>query len=200
MMSDVELFTTTPVPRPDELCARYAGKASPWYGFVLYGVLYFFLAFIVGALGMLPGVMLGVAAGAQGALWVLILAYIGGIAAFAASWVPFARWVKRRRASTSPLIRGGEVIEGRVFDRMSGPALEVIVRLLLDFAKSRMGYRIYRIELSHAGKRVFAYVPRPTFGAPKAGTPVNVLFYPASPFAFVFDKNGKASAAGVGKR
>lgn len=195
---DLFQFESTPVPRPADLCARYAGKVAPLWGFAVYGVLWFFVAFTMFALGMIPGYALGAAVGSQGAGWVHVLGFAGGVVMFVLAWVLYVRWAKRKRSSTLPLIRDGVVVEGRVFNKYAGPKLEVARRVVTDLIVRRLGVRIYRVEVTHGGMRYMLHVPEPTLSAtPAPGTVMRALFHTASPHALVFDAKGKATVVRV---
>lgn len=199
-LDDLSVLRDLPVPRPPEICARFAGRVSPWWGFVVYGVLWLFLSMTMFTVGMLPLLLLAAAIGAKGAAWAATGAMITGGALFVMTWVWFARWVKRRRASAGPLVRDGEIIEGRVFDRWSGSLLDKAVRFAVDYARSRVAGRTFQIEVAHGDATYMVRVPTPIFGAPAAGTRMPVLFTPASSLALVFDKHGKSSVVRAARR
>lgn len=199
-LDDLSLLRDLPVPRPPEICARFAGRVSPWWGFVLYGVLWLFLATTMFTLGMLPVLLLVSAAGAKGAPWAVALSMLLGGAAFVYTWVLFARWVKRRRASAAPLVRDGEIVTGRVFDRWSGTLLEKLVRLGVDYASARVIGRTFRVDVAHEGAMYSMRVATRVFGAPAAGTLMPVLLHRESSLALVFDKKGKSSVVRVTRR
>jgi hypothetical protein len=189
-------FVAAEAPRPDSMCAHYVRRIEPWYGFVVYGVLYYFAAFVCFAIGCIPGFALGAAVGQKGALWVLILGLAGGGAAFVLAWWGFARWVKRKRARALPLVRDGALIEGRVFDRFSGGAGKVAVRVVTDYAVGQIGVKFYRVQLTGEHAMRMLHVPVHA-GQASPGTAVTVLFHAECSHALVFDGAGKARVARV---
>lgn len=197
-MADLVDFETSSTPRPDAVCKHYVRRIEPIWGFVVYGVLWYFVAFVFFALGCAPGFILGAIVGAKGATWVTVVGLTGGVIAFVLAWIPYVRWARRKRARSMPLIRDGELVEGRVFDRMSGPGIQIAKRVATDFALSQIGAKYFRVALEHAGQQRMLTVPNPTFGGTSsAGTELPVLFHPDCSYALVFDPRGKAYIARV---
>jgi hypothetical protein len=188
------------VATPDDLCARYAGVIAPWWGFAAYGFLYFFVAMFFFLAGVLLAIGVKELIGApDGGTVAWLLAWSFGLAAFALSWWPFARWVKRRRAVAYPLIRDGELVKGVVLGKLAGRPMEVASRLAADFALSSVGgIKFYRVEVEHAGVRYVLKLPITKWQVPAANTQVSVLFLPKAKYAIVFDHAGKAQVATVG--
>jgi hypothetical protein len=195
-MAELVEFTESTLPRPEPFVRHYVRRIEPWYGFVIYGVLWWFVAFTAFAIGVLPGFLLAGALGiAKTSLLAKVVGIGGGVLAFGAAWIPFVRWCKRRRARVAPLVRDGTLYDGRVFDRMSGSGGQVAKRVAADFAMSQIGAKYYRVAFERAGMQHMLQVPAPS-GTPSPGTPLPVLFHPSSPYAFVFD-GGKAHVAKV---
>ena len=197
-MADLADFKVVETPRPPEVCKRYVRRVEPLWGFVVYGVLWYFVAFVAFAIGIIPGFAFGNAVGAKGALWVQILGFVGGGIAFVLAWIPYVRWAKRKRARTLPLIRDGVLLEGSVFNNMSGPGLAAAGRVVTDFAVGQLGVKFYRVTVEHNGMPHMLHVPNPGFGErPAPGTTLPVLFHPGVAHALVFDQRGKANVARV---
>jgi hypothetical protein len=197
-MADLVDFEVSDPPRAPDVCKHYVRRIEPLWGFVVYGVLWYFVAFVAFAIGCAPGFLLGNAVGAKGALWVTVLGLTGGGIAFLLAWIPFVRWAKRRRARTLPLIRDGVLLEGSVFNNMSGPGLAAAGRIVTDFAVGQLGVKFYRVTVEHEGMPHMLHVPNPTFGGrPAPGTTLPVLFHPDVAHALVFDQRGKANVARV---
>jgi hypothetical protein len=110
-MTELDELRAIPVPRPAALCRRFARRIDSIWGFIAYGILWFCCACGVATLGLLAGAMivghvpepLGVA--------VVVLCWVGS---FVGSWVPFVRWVRRRRSTAERLFREGTVLDARV--------------------------------------------------------------------------------------
>jgi hypothetical protein len=103
-------------PRDATLILRLGRRFAPTWGFVAYGGLYSCLALVVGM-----AALIGVAVAAGGEhlprpapIWFQMLIWGVGITAFAVSWLPFARWVKRRRGDAYRLFRHGRFVDATV--------------------------------------------------------------------------------------
>ena len=197
---DLWYFETTPAPRPDDLCERYAARVAPWWGFAVYALAYLFVGLFAFTAGIFLAIgvkeLLGVR---DGSTLATVLAYTFGFAAFALSWWPFARWVKRRRGAAMPLIRDGKLIDGVVLDKFSGRALDVVGRVATDYAMSQVGgIKFFRVAIDSAGEEHVLKIPITTWRVPPPGTMLKVLFNPAATYALVFHETGKAQVAKVG--
>jgi hypothetical protein len=184
---DLWYLESTAVPRPDDVCERFAAKIEPWWGFAVYGALYMFPAFVLAGMATLPVFLLGHAVGAKGATWVNAIALVVALAAFSLAWWPFARWIQRRRRAALPLVRDGELVTGVVADKYAGPVGQVAKRVAADLAVGRTGMKFYRVQLSHAGEQYLLQVPIAAYSVPAVGTPVTVLYRPSAPYALVID-------------
>jgi len=198
-MADLVDFTESSLPRPEAVVRHYVRRIEPWYGFAVYGVLWWFVAFVAFAIGVMPGFLLAGAIGvAKTSVLAKVLGIGGGLLAFGASWIPFVRWCKRRRSRVEPLVREGTLYDGRVFDRMSGTGGAVAKRLAADFAMSQIGAKYFRVSFERNDQHHILQVPNHAFAHPPAkGDALPVLFHPASPYAFVFDGRKKAVVAKV---
>lgn len=194
---DLFQFESTTTPRPADVCDRFAARVTPAWGFAVYGVLYFFVAFTMFALCLLPGYLLGAAVGAKGALWVDVLGWTLGLAGFALAWWGFARWVKRKRRAALPLVRDGVLVDGSVVDKWAGPVTQIAKRVAFDAAVGRAGVKFYRVQFEHAGMSRMIHVPVTGSVRPAPGTTLRVLFHADSKHALVFDLDGRAQVAGV---
>src|SRR5690349_14918701 len=97
-MADLVEFTESTLPRPEPFVRHYVRRIEPWYGFALYGVLWFFVAFVAFAIGTLPSFALVGALGlAKTSLLAKGLGFGLGALAFVAAWIPFVRWCVRKR-------------------------------------------------------------------------------------------------------
>jgi hypothetical protein len=111
----------------------------------------------------------------------IIVSFVGG--AFVASWLPFAAWVRRRRAEIVQLVRSGELRDGRVievrrFHVRSAPITVATIELAIDGAPLRFAA---------------------SFGAHLdeicEGSTQPVLYHPTSRFALAFPVKGRAIVA-----
>ncbi len=196
---DLATFKDTEAPRAAELCRKYSRRVDPWWGFVAYGILWFFGTFVAFGIGVIGGVSLGRAAGgAKGSLPVTALGIALGVTAFVIAWIPFVRWAKRRRAKSLPLIRDGVIVEGRVFDPKAQSHVDRAKRLVGDYVVGQIGVKFYRVTIEHAGMARMVHIPAQSFGPPPApGGSLPVLFHPACAHVLVFDQRGKACVAHV---
>lgn len=110
-MTDLELLQRTPVPRPADLCRRYARKIDSIFGFIVYGLLWVFVSNVAALLGLLLGAaIVGDQPGVVGQTVVTGL----GIGGFVGAWVLFALWVRRRIGPARRLIRDGSFADAQV--------------------------------------------------------------------------------------
>jgi hypothetical protein len=116
-MTDLEAIRDAPIPRPEPLCRRYAGRMSPLLGFIGYGVLYFAAVVNTAVLGVLFGLgslFPAPPAGQQQPGWVVGILTAGMVIAFLGAWWPYVRWARNRRRAHRAVVREGALVEGRV--------------------------------------------------------------------------------------
>ena len=103
-------------PRDAALVLRLGRRLVPAWGFIAYGALYSFLAIGVGVAAMVGAAVVfgGANVGRPGPLWFQVLSRAVALGAFALSWWPFARWVKRRRSDAYRLFTHGRFFDARV--------------------------------------------------------------------------------------
>jgi hypothetical protein len=104
-------------PRPDELCARFARRMDPWWGFVIAGGLFMLVGLIVPTLVLIAlGPRLGMVDGSHAAQ----VFSLGGEAIGAlVAWKLFARWRNARLGAKRELIRAGKLVDMTVDAQLS---------------------------------------------------------------------------------
>lgn len=108
-MNDLELLRATPTPRPPEVCRRF--RLHPIWGFVLYGLLWFFVSCVFASAGLFGAMaLIGTEPSTAGKV-IALGAWVGG---FVLAWVLFAMWVRRRRAPEAELFRDGSFADARI--------------------------------------------------------------------------------------
>jgi hypothetical protein len=96
------------IPRPDELCARYARRMDPW-GFVIAAGLFLLGGLIVPILGLvLLGPRLDIV---EGSLAAQVISLGGMVLGGLLAWKVFVRWRTGRLAVKRELIRSGKLVE-----------------------------------------------------------------------------------------
>ncbi|HWB78341.1 MAG TPA: hypothetical protein VG755_25420 [Nannocystaceae bacterium] len=110
-MTDLELLQCTPVPRPSDLCRRYARKIDSIFGFIAYGLLWFFVSCLFATAGLFLGIaIVGDGPSVVGMVFVAAMWITG----FVGAWVLFALWVRRRIGPARRLFRDGTFAEATV--------------------------------------------------------------------------------------
>ena len=194
---DLWYIETASVPRHDEVCDRFVRRIAPWWGFAVYGVVYAVVSMLAFIAFLCVGLAVGAALGAvDKSIAINVSGFAFGLPAFALVWWHFVRWVKRRRGAARPLIRDGELVQGVVIDPFAGSAVEVARRIATDFAMSRAGVKFYRVSVQHGVDHHVLRIPL-TSAAPEPNSSITVLFNPATKYALVFDRAGKAQVATV---
>lgn len=196
-MAELVEFTESTLPRPEPFVRHYVRRIEPWYGFAIYGVLWFFVAMIAFAIGVLPGFALAGAVGIEKtSLLARVLGIGGGVLAFAAAWIPFVRWCVRKRGRAEPLVREGKLYDGRVSSPTTdGSAGAVAKQVLTGIVMSQISAEAFYVRFERSGEPRMLQVPAIARN-PALGTALPVLFHPTSPYAFVFIA-GKAHVAKV---
>lgn len=181
-MSDYETLSGEPVPRSEPLCRRYARRLeSPW-GFVAYGVLWFFVACGLATLALFAGIALAGDHAGRVAMGLVIAGWVGG---FVFAWVLFALWVRSRMRPARRLMREGTFVAG---------AVTRVDRLSMRGAP----FSVVKIAFVHDGRDVIASVSvggHPTGVAPGAIVPV--LYLPGYRYCAAFAVDGQLVAGSV---
>jgi len=110
-MTDLEQLRNAPVPRPAAMCRRHARRIDSNFGFIAYGLLWFFVANGLATAALFLGIwIVGPKPGPVGFTFVMTL-WAG---AFIGAWVMFGLWVRRRRGPATRLFRDGTVVDATV--------------------------------------------------------------------------------------
>jgi hypothetical protein len=110
-MTDLESIRAAAVPRDRALCGRMAARIDPAWGFVAYGLLYFFVATAVSMAAFLWLLWTASSMGLPRAPWVATASLVVYTLLYVACWLPFAVWVSRRRGAARRLFRQGTLFE-----------------------------------------------------------------------------------------
>jgi len=170
-MTDLEVITQTPAPRPARLVKRFAHRIDPLWGFVLYGILYFVV--VANTVGVLPlAVLVNVYPHGEAAGWLPYAWLAWYLVVQVPVWWWFVAWKARRCAGAIALVRDGELVTASV----SRP---------VGMGSSRMETIAFRgYELS----------PPIDFGDAQQ---CKVLFLAGARYVFVFAPDGSAMACGI---
>ena len=178
---------------------KFSRRVEPTYGFVIYGVVWFFLSSFAGVAGGLVGGLICKGLGltnestANGAI-VFVLA----IAAWALAWIPFVRWARRKRSNARSLVREGVLCEAKVATTTGDRATEIAARLAMRLAGSTPGVTWERVVFEHRGIHYAGVAPFDDH--PAQGTGCHVLFHPLAKFALAFSPSGHAFATKTHRR
>lgn len=189
-MTDLERFQGA---RDDALVKTFSRRVEPTYGFVIYGVVWFFLSSFAGVAGGLLGGLICKGLGLTNestANGVIVFAL--AIVAWAAAWIPFVRWARRKRSNARSLVREGVLCDAKVATSTTDRAAQIAVRLAMAAAGSAPGVTWERVVFDYKGKPHAAVAP---FNSrPAQGAPCHVLFHPLAKYALAFSPEGRAFA------
>jgi hypothetical protein len=195
-MSDLAELQAASVPRPDALAQRYARRIEPMLGFVVYGVLWLFIAVAVGTVLMLGAIALGLAVGVtKGSSTMEGIGFTTLIIGFAFAYWAYVAWARRKRGRARRLVRDGTFVDGTVVDRIGDRAVQAAAKLAFAASGQRLDMSWYRVEIEHEGKRRGLLVPFQH--EPQPGDTRTVLFHPESRYALAFDDQGTSYVVGV---
>ncbi len=110
-MSELEILRGEANPRSAATCARLGGRVDSIGGFIAYGVLWLFIACGVATAVLFAAI---VVTGPQPSGAAGIAALIAWVLGFVLAWLPFVRWVARRRGAGRALIRDGVLIAATI--------------------------------------------------------------------------------------
>jgi hypothetical protein len=183
-VTDLEAVKSSAPPRPEAICRRLARRGAPLFGFLAYGVLYFFVVVNTAMLGALFLALIlleraGASAGSIGSsvLFSIVVAAAGLLSAW-----PFVRWARRRRRQWQDLVRDGTLLDGHVTAARRA-----------TFRGSPLTTGIVAVELAGSTRKLLI-----SFGGHSdefvVGATRPVLAHPAFRFAFGFPLADRAIA------
>lgn len=183
-MTELECVRDSGPPREEGIVRWLAGGFEPLWGFFVYGILWFFVALVIA--GVVPEQLfrwLGLSTKTQ------TDGQVAGILglAFLLAWLPFAFWVRWRRAGARRLFRDGVLSEA------------TMVSVTFE---TRRGIDSTKVKISFVGgsdeRHAIIYV-RDHHRQLVAGATVPVLFVPEYRYCAVFPTSGPPTA-GVCRR
>lgn len=93
------------------MCRRYSLRIDSIFGFVVYGLLWFFFACGLATLALFVGIWIVGSNPGDFAKAVVLAAWLGG---FVGAWVLYALWVGRRLGRARELVRNGVIVDAIV--------------------------------------------------------------------------------------
>jgi hypothetical protein len=195
-VTDLERFQG---PRDGGLVERFVRQIEPTYGFVLYGVLYFFVSSAGGLAGMFLALLIQSVLGlSPDSATVTILAIGFSLAGWIAAWLPFAWWVRGKRRRARELVRDGVLCDAFVATSSVDKAVQAGARVAMAMAGGAHGVHWERVELEHGGVTYTGLAP--FSGRPAPGAPVHVLVKPHYGYALAFAPDGQALVTKIRRR
>lgn len=130
-MPDVRELLDHPPPRNEATCRRFLGLIEPLFAYVLLGVVYSAVAGFPGLVIVLAIVKL---APPNPPGWVVFATVALWPMTFGAMWIPYVRWVRRKRAAAARFFReaaweDATFAAARHSTSKNGPATHVTARL-----------------------------------------------------------------------
>ena len=177
-------------PRDAAVVKLLSHRVEPTYGFVIYGVIYFFLSSFGAVAGGLIGGFLGAAVAGKGSTMQDALVAVLTIAGWLASWIPFVRWARHKRDNARSLVREGVLCTGIVATSKTDRVAQVALKLAMSAAGSAPNVTWDRVVFEHRGKKYAGVAPFET--RPEQGAPCHVLFHPLAKFSLAFSPAGRA--------
>ena len=110
-MTDLEALRAEAPPRSAALCRRFARRIDSIWGFIGYGLVWFFVSWGIATIALLLSVWIVGAQEARAAPAFVIAAWTG---ALVGSWVLFGWWVRRRSGPAKRLFRDGVIVDATV--------------------------------------------------------------------------------------
>lgn len=187
-MTELVRLREAPCPRDAKLCKLVAQRISPAWGFVAYGVLYFFFVPMLAFVGGLMGGMVALSSivGKPLPPWAAVFCIVLGVVGFVLGWWPFAVWVRRRRREGFRLGEQGVLTEGTVVVSFRGHVRGApFTRATLAVEHDGKGYSVITSIGGHPTEF-------------DKGRMVPVLLLPGSKYAAAFALSGRTTGARVG--
>jgi len=183
---NMDSLTSNPPPRDPAFCSAMTGRFAPWYGFLGFGVLWFFVAGGVTGVALLLEVLIlsGVVSQKPFPEWIGWLLMLGALVTFILAWWPFARFVRRHRGEARRLFRDGQVLPG-TFEPPDLVSAGAVFNLSARTRGTRANIRFVVQEAPHTAE---LFSSRPLDVSPT--TPCSVLFEPGCPYVAVYPREG----------
>jgi hypothetical protein len=187
-VTDLERIRGT---RDAAVVKRLSHRVEPTYGFILYGILYFFLSSLGATAGGLLGALLAnlIGLGKQSIAFSLIMLGFS-LAIWALAWWPFIAWVRRKRSNARSLVREGELCDATVATSKTDRAAQIALKLAMGLAGSAPNVHWERVVFEYRGKKYAGVAPFDSH--PEQGAACHVLFHPLAKFSLAFSPAGRA--------
>jgi hypothetical protein len=177
--------------RDARLVQKLARRVEPTFGFVIYGVLYFFLSAFGGvAAGLVGGLLCAGLGFGKGSTAQDVIVLVFSLAGWIASWIPFVRWARRKRDNARSLVREGVICDGVVATSKTDRAAQIALKLAMAAAGTGTAVRWERFVFEHRGHKYAGVAPFDT--SPAQGAPCHVLFHPLAKYSLAFSPSGRA--------
>lgn len=188
-MTELDLVRDT---RSEETIELLAKRIEPTIGFVVYGVVFFFVSSFPALFGGVIGALVMHAIGfAKEAVTTQVVAFVMSIVFWGGSWIPYVRWARRKRDAARTIVRDGLLCDAIVATSTTDQIAQLAVRAAINHAGSAaLAQKWQRVVFAHSGLEYVGVAPFDT--QPEPGTPTNVLFSPTAPYALAFAPSGKA--------
>jgi hypothetical protein len=142
-MTELELVRAADVPRPEEVCRKFAWRGRPLLGLVLCGVFILPLSVWAGTIGLVAMLDAGAARFDETPfpLYWLLPSYAVGLACFGVPIIIYVRSAKRLRGKSLALLRDGVLVDVKVTqaNRVAGRSPHTSARVeLADGAEATL--------------------------------------------------------------
>ncbi len=178
--------------RSDETVELMTRRIEPTIGFVVYGVVCFFVSSFPALFGGVIAALVMHAVGfAKEDMATQVVALVMSIVFWVLAWIPYVRWVKRKRAAARAIVRTGVLVGATVATSSNDRIAQLSVRTAINAAGSAGVAQTWeRVELASTG---LGYATVAPFDArPQPGAATQVLFAPMAPYALAFSPAGRA--------
>jgi hypothetical protein len=167
-------------------------SAATVIGFVVYGSVCLLVSSFPALFGGVIGALVMHAVGfAKEDRATQLVALVMSIVCWSLAWIPYVRWVVRKRAAARTIIQTGMLCDASVVTSPGDRIAPLAVRTAINAAGSAGVAQAWeRVELAGAGRGYATVAPFDT--RPEPGAITTVLFAPTAPYALAFSPAGRA--------
>ena len=187
-ITELEGLRALPVPRPDEVCQKFALRIEPSVGFLAFGVVWLVITapLLLGVFFAIDGMTI---AGADRVTAGLRLGFAGVL--YASSMWMYVVWCRRKRRRAAALVRDGVFVDATVVDWAAEGGLQFAAALATGGSATKPTWA--RLAFVHGGARYHVRCPF----AHDVGSTAPVLFVPDYKHSLAFDSSERASVGRV---